>query len=131
METLFHLTTEELSKICVEAEFDEEHHLILDEKNCIHQNGFMLFKQPIYAKRGCILGGVASREIIIKKTKEDSTQIYLLAMTESSSDDYDKLLYDFFDSENCSDKGCMILKTRSANWVTGSYIMEVDCNESL
>lgn len=110
----------------MEAEFDEKHHLILDEKNCIHKNGFILFKQPIYAKRGRILGGITSRIIVMKREKEDSNQMYLFAMTESSSDKDRELLHDFFDIEDCKNKGCITLRTRSANWMPCGYLREVD-----
>ena len=47
---LFKLSPEELSEICIKAEFDENDQLIINEENCVHKGNLIFFKKPIYIK---------------------------------------------------------------------------------
>lgn len=128
METLFHLTTEELSKICMEAEFDENGQFIIDEDNCIHQDGIIIFKRPIHILYEDFICEILDTLAIIKKERGTS-KVYMFAMTEIKTEETSDVLCDFYDFGNGLKNNCRCMHTHNKGWHLGSRIWEVQDEE--
>lgn len=124
MEELFRLSTEELSKICVEAEFDEKNQLILDEENCIHKGGIIIFKRPVYVSYEDFICEILDTKAIVKEDN-DSNFVYMFAMTEIKSEETSDALCDFFESGNGFQNNCYCTNTHSKGWRLGNRVWEV------
>ena len=124
METLFYLTTEELSKICVEAEFDEKGQFIIDKENSIYKDGIIIFKQPIHILYEDFICEILDTKAIIKE-EQDTSKVYMFAMTETKSEKASDALCDFFDSGDGFQNGCYCMNTHNKGWRLGNRIWEV------
>lgn len=115
METLFELSPEELSKICVEAEFDENGQFIIDEENCIHQDGIIIFKRPIHILYEDFICEILDTKAIIKEDS-DSRFVYMFAMTETKSERASDALCNFYDSGSGFQNDCHCMNTHNKGW---------------
>lgn len=84
MEELFKLSPEELSKVCVEVEFDENHQLVFKPENCIQENNITFFKQPIRVRYGTLQTSILGKTAIVKEAIYCSF-LYLFAVAETKN----------------------------------------------
>ena len=125
METLFHLTTEELSKICIEAEFDEKGQFIIDEENCIYRDGIIIFNRPIHILYEDFICEILDTKAVVKEDS-DSRFVYMFAMTEIKLEKNLDALYDFFEEGNGFQNNCYGMDTHNKGWRLGNRVWEVN-----
>jgi hypothetical protein len=99
---LFDCEDSELSSKCIEAEFNDNHDLKIDEDNCVRDNGIIFFKHPLHMKYVAMQTGILDRAAIVK-LDESGVFVYMFALTESKKD-YDTIC-DYYDNNNLYEKG--------------------------
>lgn len=129
METLFKLSPEELSKICIKAEFDEKEQLILKEENCFQKGAITFLKQPVRVKLGELLAGILDKTAIVKENV-DCAFLYLFALADTKK--HRETLRDFYENHHCDEYDCSGLDGYCTGWDEDRdfHVLEV-CHEEM
>lgn len=113
MEDLFKLSPEELSKVCVEAEFDENHQLVFKPENCIQEDNITFLKQPIRVRYGTLQTSILGKTAIVKEAINCSF-LYLFAVAETKK--YRETLRNFYETNCCDQYDCSGLDGYYEGW---------------
>jgi len=113
MKELFKLSPEELSKICIKAEFDEKYQLIINKENCIHEDNIIFFKKPILISYGDLLLSVLDHTAIVEENRE-GVLLFLFAIAETEK--YRDTLENFYDTHHCDQYDCFGVDCYRTGW---------------
>ena len=116
---LFKLSPEDLSEICIKAEFDENNQLIIDEENCVRKGNIIFFKKPIYIKFGVLQTSILGYTAIVKEDA-DFTFLFLFAVAETEK--YRDTLESFYDANHCDRYDCFGLDGYCTDYNQPDYV---------
>ena len=99
---IFEYSDEDLPKVCIEAEFNSDSSLKIDEDNVVRENGIILFKRPICINSSELSFSILDQTAIVKRSSDRKHKyIFALGNTENSYD----VLSDLYYGSNMEEKG--------------------------
>lgn len=119
MEQLFKSSPTELSKNCINAEFDKKNQLIIDTENCVCENNITFFKKPIRIRFGVLQTSILDKTAIVKEDT-DCAFLFLFALAETAK--YKETLREFYDTNHCDQYNCFGLDGYYTGWEESEYL---------
>jgi len=113
MKELFKLSPEELSKVCLEAEFDEKRQLIIQPSNLIREGNIVLLKRPIRIRYGTLQTSTLGKTTIVKEDV-DCSFLYLLALADTKQ--HRETLRNYYETNHCDEYDCIGLNSYYEGW---------------